>query len=174
MGILNLIFGAMGMGGGRNVIRDTVEIFKPNAENEAQRTAEYQSAALAQFAAEYGHTKNWFDSLIDGLNRLPRPMLAFGTIFLLVSALYDPVWFSERMTGLQLVPEQLWWLLGAIVTFYFGARETTKDRESNNINADRVRTVVDSIREINDINEGSPPASTSDNPALDDWERSTK
>jgi hypothetical protein len=28
------------------------------------------------------------------------------------------------MVGLNAVPEPLWWLLGAIVAFYFGARET--------------------------------------------------
>jgi hypothetical protein len=27
------------------------------------------------------------------------------------------------MQGLGFVPEPLWWLLGAIVSFYFGARE---------------------------------------------------
>jgi hypothetical protein len=27
-----------------------------------------------------------------------------------------------RMEGLALVPEPLWWLMGAIVSFYFGAR----------------------------------------------------
>ena len=27
------------------------------------------------------------------------------------------------MQGLALVPEPLWWLMGAIVSFYFGARE---------------------------------------------------
>jgi hypothetical protein len=35
----------------------------------------------------------------------------------------DPAGFSVRMQGLALVPEPLWWLLGAIVSFYFGARE---------------------------------------------------
>ena len=27
------------------------------------------------------------------------------------------------MVGLEQVPEPLWWLLGAVVSFYFGARE---------------------------------------------------
>ncbi|MFZ8959068.1 MAG: 3TM-type holin [Paracoccaceae bacterium] len=27
------------------------------------------------------------------------------------------------MTGLATIPEPLWWLLGAVVSFYFGARE---------------------------------------------------
>ncbi|MHA1127862.1 MAG: 3TM-type holin, partial [Alphaproteobacteria bacterium] len=28
-----------------------------------------------------------------------------------------------RMQGLAYIPDPLWWLLGAIVSFYFGARE---------------------------------------------------
>ena len=35
----------------------------------------------------------------------------------------DPAAFAVRMRGLAEVPEPLWWLLGAIVGFYFGARE---------------------------------------------------
>ncbi len=39
-----------------------------------------------------------------------------------------PAGFSLRMQGLALVPEPLWWLLGAIVSFYFGARELHHQR----------------------------------------------
>ena len=35
----------------------------------------------------------------------------------------DPDGFARRMQALALVPEPLWWLLGAVVAFYFGARE---------------------------------------------------
>ncbi|OYX24591.1 MAG: hypothetical protein B7Z10_08915 [Rhodobacterales bacterium 32-66-7] len=62
--------------------------------------------------------------MVNGLNRLPRPMLAFGTLGLFVYAMVDPQAFALRMVGLNAVPEPLWWLLGAIVAFYFGARET--------------------------------------------------
>ena len=51
------------------------------------------------------------------------PMLALGTLGLFVYAMIDPVHFAERMVGLNYVPEPLWWLLAAIVGFYFGARE---------------------------------------------------
>ncbi len=40
----------------------------------------------------------------------------------------EPRGFSIRMQGLNLVPEPLWWLLGAIVSFYFGARELHHQR----------------------------------------------
>ena len=55
-------------------------------------------------------------------------MLALGTLGLFVYAMAAPAGFSTRMQGLQLVPEPLWWLLGAIVSFYFGARELHHQR----------------------------------------------
>jgi len=33
------------------------------------------------------------------------------------------------MQGIALVPEPLWWLMGAIVSFYFGARRQAKRQE---------------------------------------------
>jgi len=64
-----------------------------------------------------------FDRVLDGLNRLPRPLLAFGCLALFGFAMIDPVAFAARMTALKEVPEALWWLLGGVVGFYFGARE---------------------------------------------------
>ena len=55
-------------------------------------------------------------------------MLALGTLGLFVYAMLAPAGFSLRMQGLALVPEPLWWLLGAIVSFYFGARELHHQR----------------------------------------------
>ena len=50
-------------------------------------------------------------------------MLALGTLGLFIFAMVDPAGFGARMVGLSLVPDPLWWLLGAVVSFYFGARE---------------------------------------------------
>ncbi len=74
--------------------------------------------------AEFQHARaGWFDTAVNGLNRLPRPLLALGTLCLFVYAMADPDGFGVRMAALALVPEPLWWLLGAVVAFYFGARE---------------------------------------------------
>lgn len=117
-------------GNDHNVLRETVEVFRENAEAGAERAHRDRSAALQQFAAEFhGSNRSGFDRLIDGLNRLPRPMLAFATLVLLASAMIDPVWFATRMEGLLLVPEPLWWLLGVIVSFYFGARHQAKSQD---------------------------------------------
>lgn len=123
--LLNLVFG-----GERNVVKETVEVFRENAEAASQRDTKVQIAALEQFAAEFqSPRKSAFDVTIDALNRIPRPAMALGTIGLFIAAMVDPVWFASRMAGITLVPEPLWWLLGAIVSFYFGARHQLKGQE---------------------------------------------
>ncbi|MGH1354191.1 MAG: holin family protein [Thalassovita sp.] len=129
MGVMTRVFDVM-FGDGRNLIRETAGVFVENKEAGADRAAQMQRAALEQFGAEFAlPRKGVFDRVVDGLNRLPRPGLALGTLGLFITAMVNPVWFSARMEGLALVPDPLWWLLGAIVSFYFGARHQAKGQE---------------------------------------------
>jgi Holin of 3TMs, for gene-transfer release len=126
MGVIGKLIGAPGavtaLG---EAAQGVAEVFVPSATKRMELSAEAQMAALRQLGEEYQHPAlSWFDRMVNGLNRLPRPLLAFGTIGLFVYAMVDPVAFAQRMVGLNAVPEPLWWLLGAIVAFYFGARET--------------------------------------------------
>ena len=158
MGLIEGLFGWL-FGGGLKDVRETVETFRPNAEAEAQRTAEFQAAALRQFGAEFRPQRGLFDRMIDGLNRLPRPAMALGVLFLIGSAMVDPVWFASRMQGLALVPEPLWWLLGAIVSFYFGARHQVKAQAFQASLAEtlaRTPQVVRNIAALRDLRAHSP------------------
>ncbi|MFN3575956.1 MAG: holin family protein [Tabrizicola sp.] len=126
MGVIGKLVGAPGavtaLG---EAAKGVAEVFVPSATKRMEYSAEAQMAALRQLGEEYQHPAlSWFDRMVNGLNRLPRPFLAFGTIGLFVYAMVDPKAFAYRMVGLNAVPEPLWWLLGAIVAFYFGARET--------------------------------------------------
>jgi hypothetical protein len=135
--------------------KGVAEVFVPSATKKLEYSAEAQMAALRQLGEEYQHPAlSWFDRLVNGLNRLPRPFLAFGTIGLFVYAMVDPEAFAFRMVGLNAVPEPLWWLLGAIVAFYFGARETHYFRN---------RTVVSPF--------AGPAAVPEENAALEEWRR---
>ena len=98
-----------------------------------------------------------FDRFVDGLNRLPRPMMALGVIGLFAAAMGDPDWFAARMAGIALVPEPLWWLLGAIVSFYFGARHQAKGQEFR-------RSVAETVSRAAQAGSGQDG-----NPALDSW-----
>ena len=126
MGVIGKLIGSPGavtaLG---DAAKGVAEVFLPSATRKMELSAEAQMAALRQLGEEYQHPAlSWFDRLVNGLNRLPRPLLAFGTLGLFTYAMIDPEAFAKRMVGLNAVPEPLWWLLGAIVAFYFGARET--------------------------------------------------
>ena len=152
-GFMQLLFGD-----GRNVVTETVEVFRENSENGAVRAADARAQSLAQFAAEFQHQRRGlFDRFVDGLNRLPRPALALGTIWLFVEAMRHPEDFAASMVGLAAVPEPLWWLMGAVVSFYFGARHQAKAHEFQTSLA-QVATKVAAAREQH-----------SDNPALNAW-----
>ena len=145
-------------GDGRNVVAETAEVFRENAEAGAQRAADARAGSLAQLAAEFARPqRGLFDRIVDAANRLPRPLLALGTIGLFVSAMRDPEGFAEAMWGLALVPEPLWWLMGAIVSFYFGARHQAKGQDFQ--------------RELLALAARPRPAPAEENAALAEWRR---
>ncbi len=177
-GLLSLVFG-----GGRNAVRETVEVFRENAESGAVRAHDLQTATLQQFAAEFAQArKGRFDRFIDGLNRIPRPALALGTLGLFVVAMVDPIWFAARMQGIALVPEPLWWLLGAIISFDFGARHQAKGQEFQRSIAQtvaRAGDVTNNIAALNALNAGAnrvpeDETAAAANPALEDWRQANE
>lgn len=111
--------------------KELVEVFKPNAEHEAERAhierldlSRQDLASLEQFAAEFQskRTSTAWDSFIDGLNRLPRPLITLGILGLFVLAPADPVRFLEIARAYQIMPDGFWTLLSIIIAFYFGGR----------------------------------------------------
>ncbi len=73
MGLIEKLLGLL-FGNGRNVLRETAEVFLENSENSSARDAAFRSSALEQFAREFAvERKGGFDRFMDGLNRVPRP-----------------------------------------------------------------------------------------------------
>lgn len=164
MGLISRIIGGAGavqaLG---NAVEGVSEVFTANATRRMELSQDAYIAALAAAGAEFAQPRSgWFDGFVNGLNRLPRPMLALGTLGLFVYAMAEPAGFALRMNGLAAVPEPLWWLLGAVVSFYFGAREA---------HYLRMRTPAPPA-----ARSASAPApvgtQAGDNPALDDWRNS--
>lgn len=184
MGLIGQLLNAL-FGSGRNVVTETAEVFRVNAEAQAQRGHEAQAAALAQMAGEFRiRRRGWFDRFMDALNRVPRPAMALGTLGMFVAAMVDPVWFAARMAGIALVPEPLWWLLAAIVSFYFGARHQAKGQDFQRdlaVTMAAVPKVVQTVKDVEALRDVTPDAAApvetemfevpSDNPALADWRR---
>ncbi len=111
--------------------KELVEVFKPNAENQAERghrerleVSRQDMASLQQFAAEFKskRTSTAWDSFVDGLNRLPRPLITLGILGLFILAPADPIRFLEIARAYQIMPEGFWALLSIIIAFYFGGR----------------------------------------------------
>ena len=153
-GLMQLLFGD-----GRNLVAETAQVFHENAEKGAVRAADARADSLQQFAAEFAYPRRGiFDRIVDGVNRLPRPALALGAIWLFISAMRAPEGFAQGMQGLALVPEPLWWLMGAIVSFYFGARHQVKAFEFQT-------SVAQALAAPHFV-----PTGVSDNPALQEWQ----
>jgi hypothetical protein len=161
MGLIERIF-SLFFDDGRNVIRETAEVFRENAEGAADREARLRADTLRQFAREFQHPREGrFDRVINGLNRLPRPLLAFGTIGFFVTAMVNPLWFASRMQGIAVVPEPLWWLMGAIVSFYFGARHQAHSQRFQQSIAEsmgRVPAVIDNTERLQALRDAGTPA----------------
>ncbi len=113
-------------------------MFKPNAEMSAERDhvermalSEQDMASLQQFAAEFHDRagRTWWDSLVDGLNRLPRPLITLGILAFFVLAPLAPVKFLEVAKAYQIMPDGFWALLSVVIAFYFGGRMQFKRQD---------------------------------------------
>lgn len=145
------------------------EVLTPNATRQMELRETAHTQALAQHQAEFdGAGRGWFDGVMNGMNRLPRPLLTLGTIGLFIHAMVDPVSFAARMEGLALVPEPLWWLMGAIVSFYFGAREAHYFRRRVWPDA-KVRTRVIEAAAAQNDGWRAPAAPVAASPEEDGW-----
>lgn len=122
MGLIDQLTGRTATAVG-DAVEGVAEVFHENETTRMEVDAEIRQAAMQAAAAEFQAASGRFDAFVNALNRLPRPMMALGTLGLFVFAMVAPEAFTVRMQGLAVVPEPLWWLLGAVVSFYFGARE---------------------------------------------------
>jgi hypothetical protein len=118
--------------------KELVEVFKPNAEQQAERghvermaLSAQDLASLQQFAAEFHprEQRTWWDSFMDGLNRLPRPLMTLGILGFFVLAPLDPLRFMQIATAYEMMPDGFWALLGIVVAFYFGGRMQVKQQD---------------------------------------------
>jgi hypothetical protein len=167
MGLISRIFGAPAATTALGQAATTVaEVFVPNATKKMTAAHDAYIAALGEYGAEFQSVGDGlFDRFVNGLNRLPRPLLALGTLGLFVYAMIDPDSFTRRMVGLNYVPDPLWWLLAAIVGFYFGAREAHYFRQGGT----PLRGPAAPAERASDRPEITPGT----NPALDEWRRSS-
>ena len=133
--------------------KEVAEVFKENAEKKGQRAHEEtmadigrDMASLQQYGAEFHERSNrtWWDSFVDGLNRLPRPLLTIAVLSFFVLAPLHPARFLEIAKAYELMPPGYWALLSVIVGFYFGGRMQIKSQDMA-VKKDAVQAMKDLV-----------------------------
>lgn len=168
MGLIKWLFG-----GGARQVGDVVEqvggVFRPNAEATASRAHDYNSAALAQYAAEFHKRSNrtWFDSLVDGLNRLARPIITVSVLGIIPAVMLWPEEAAVAFAALALLPTGYWALVSIIIGFYYGGRMQIKAQDFERSVADalaRAPAVIENMKRLRD--HLSPDEAADDDPEL--------
>ena len=122
MNWLNMITGLL------NPVNDVIKTAFGSREMRDQTAASENAATMQEYAAEFAPRaqRTWFDSLVDGLNRLQRPTYTFSTLGLFWLAYKNPKDFAQIMISIALIPEQFWIIIGMIVGFLFSSRMIEK------------------------------------------------
>lgn len=133
--------------------KELAEVFVENKNEKAERRhleevadVGRDAAVLSQFSSEFHARSNrtkW-DSFVDGLNRLPRPLLTIVVLSFFVLAPLDPPRFLEIAKAYELIPPGYWALLSVIIGFYFGGRMQLKAQDME-VRKDAVQVAKDLV-----------------------------
>lgn len=152
------------IGGGAQAVAAAITPFTGDkVQDETSRHAE-MLARFQQFGAEFTDRQNrtWWDSFIDGLNRLPRPAMALGVIGIFVWASADPVSFAAAAQAWALIPDEMWVVLGAVIAFFFGDRTLLAARQARGPTVEQVAAVMATRQQMERVR----PAAVTPSPPL--------
>lgn len=135
---------SVGVGGILEGANGIVETVMGSQKERDQMDHDAQTAVVAAHASEFIQRSNrtWWDSFIDGINRLPRPMMTFGTMAFIWYAIYDPEEFTYAIQALTIVPTPLWVIFGTIVGFWFAGKFAAKDFRNMKPNLQALKEVL--------------------------------
>ena len=115
-------------GGAAKGVRDIASTFVVPKDTREMNQQEYKLAILDQFKAYTQAPKEgFFARFVGALNGLPRPALALGIIAMFAMAFINPQQFTASVGGLQLIPTEMWGMMGIVVSFYMGGRLQIKN-----------------------------------------------
>lgn len=141
------LFGKLLPGVLGNIINKGSGLLSQRGTNEHDENME----RLRQAGSYTGYHRTWWDSLIDGINRLVRPGFTFGTIYLFALAIVRPIEFHAAMQALAAVPDPLWIILGTIVVFWFGEKKLAGLRKPRPPSAKEVEGILTNVRKIREL-----------------------
>lgn len=123
-------------------------------------SAAVDKASVDQWTAESAKAShNWFDSMVDGFNRLMRPV-AFGfTVWVVMLwPQVDLIAFQKAMVAYEAVPE---WLVGLVLSvwaFLFTGRFLTKDMAKlKGKSSKEFKEILERMKAIEDLRPSKDP-----------------
>lgn len=128
-------------------VTSLIGIFRVSKEKRAVRAhaerlgdQEIDARVIDQFAAEFRDLshRGWWDSFVDGLNRLPRPLIALGLIAFFGYTAFDPLTATKIAQSYAILPDGFWALVGVVVAFYFAGRLQLKSQSFQLTKAQRL------------------------------------
>lgn len=164
---------------GVKAVGDTVVNVKGAFTGNRQEQDEQQSKkflmGLQAYSAEFAPRENrtWWDSLWDGLNRMPRPLIVVAIFWYFILAYKNPTEFQVLNVALETVPDNMWYIMSAVVSFYFVAREFQKNRDNKMALTDKeFESVQKRIATIRDKDNELPPKESGyKNPSIEEWKK---
>lgn len=121
-----------------------------NKEAREQAVHEEQTDVLDEFASEnvVRPNRTGWDSLIDGLNRLPRPLGFSLTLAVMIWPIYDPASFAIAVTSWAIIPQWMVQMIMGVWALYFGGRIISKDLNLSGPTAATINEMLQHQRDI--------------------------
>ncbi len=133
-------------------VGSTAEVFLGNKAQREQGEHLESMAVHNQYAAEFQYRgrRSWWDSLIDGLNRLPRPLITFSVLaafpFSVWMIFNFPSEYKLLVEALAIIPTGLWAMASVVIGFYFSGRMQVKAQDFK-VNGSDMKIFNDSLSE---------------------------
>ena len=105
-------------------IGDIAKSIWGNQESRDKYAYKQEMSVQDSYAAEFlaPEKKHWFNMLVDGVNRLVRPLFTYGIMAMFIWAAIDPKDFYVYIKNIEIIPEAMWWVMLTIIGFWFGGR----------------------------------------------------
>lgn len=103
---------------------------------------------LKQAGSYVGYGRTWWDSLVDGINRLVRPLSTGGVLYWFYFCATDPIAFTASMVALQAMPTAFWGILGTIIVFWFGGKFAEGVMRPKALKPSDLKELLGTIKEI--------------------------
>lgn len=127
-------------------------------------------------------SNSMFDKVMNKINRLPRLLMLFGIIAMILHAASDPAHYTDWMKALQETPAELWYLFTIVIVSWAGTKFVRDIKMPSDANVIQLNTgpvvnagdvvtqterVFDNLTDDDDDINDLPP----ENEAIEEWKK---